>query len=156
MRLDKLTIVKRTPARRLGGYNSEQHNVDGYSNYVASDAERITIVGDANTIYSKARNISLVNTFGVVIGAGVSNVMVVDTNDIVINESDVTYINGVKIKDGNVIQADANLVVDGGQNVVQNLFGCNTIELVEGGLDEVRAYNSQSNIHVLDGSNNTA
>jgi len=154
MRLDKLLLISRETSKRLGGYHGSA-KVDGNSNYVAPSAERVTIVGDNNTVYNNARNITLINCFGVVISAGVSNVMVVDTNDIVILESDVTYINDVRIKDGIIIQADTSLIVDGGSNRLQSPFGCNTIEVVDGGLDCVRQYNSQSNISVLNGSSRT-
>lgn len=155
MRLDKLTLIERETSKRLGGYHGAS-KVDGAGNYVSPSAERVTIIGDFNTIYSKARNITLINCYGVVIGASVANVMVVDTNDLIINESDVTYINGVKIKDGVVVQGDTNLIVDGGLNTLQNKFGCNIIERVDGGQDEVRGYNSAINTHIIDGSNNTA
>jgi hypothetical protein len=76
-------------------YTTRSVDVKGYNNYIAPDAKNIEIYGDSNRVWHEATNIKIHGS-GNTIDAGVSNVVLINTNDLVVTESDVVYINGIR------------------------------------------------------------
>lgn len=76
-------------------YTSRSAEVKGQYNYVSPKAKNVEIYGDSNKVYAEANNIKIHGS-GNTIDAGVENVTLINTNNLTISESDVTYINGVK------------------------------------------------------------
>lgn len=76
-------------------YTSKTVDVKGEFNYVSPKANNIEIYGDSNKVESEANNIKIHGSENV-IKAGVENVTLINTNGLTIEESDVTYINGIK------------------------------------------------------------
>jgi hypothetical protein len=76
-------------------YSSRSVEVKGEYNYISQTAKNVEIYGDSNKVFSEANNIKI-NGSGNTIEAGVENVTLINTNDLTITESDVTYINGVE------------------------------------------------------------
>jgi hypothetical protein len=74
-------------------YTTRSVDVKGYNNYIAPDAKNIEIYGDSNRVWHEATNIKIHGS-GNTIDAGVSNVVLINTNDLVVTESDVVYVNG--------------------------------------------------------------
>ena len=72
--------------------------VNGLSN-VVGDGRHISIHGAENQIGHGGRHIAIQGT-GIVVGAGHSNVNVIGSSNLTIEESDVTYINNIRYKNG--------------------------------------------------------
>jgi hypothetical protein len=64
------------------------------------------------------------------IGSGLTNVTLINTSNTVVEESNVTYVNGIQ-------QVNYD-VIDGGQDTVRSKYATTDIFTIEGGLDEVR------------------
>ncbi len=77
-------------------YNKSQ-KVNGEFNYVSPDAYYIDINGDSNTVQSGAKNV-LITGDGNTIGSGFENITLINTDNLEVFESDVAYINGIKIE----------------------------------------------------------
>lgn len=84
-------------------YNPDNNNttgkgvsIDGKNNAVANDAYYININGDGNKVYHDAKNIEIQGDNNT-IDAGVQNVTLINTNGVTVEESNITYINGVLI-----------------------------------------------------------
>ena len=74
-------------------------SIVGVGNIVAPDSYYIDIQGDGNKVYSGASYINLENSHNNIIDASKSNVTLINTIGLTIEESDVTYINGIKVTD---------------------------------------------------------
>ena len=81
--------------------------VKGAGNWVG-DSKNISIFGNECYIGAGSNNINIQSS-GVFVSGGVSNVSVIGTDKIVIKESDVSYINGVRYKNG-VAVSRANII----------------------------------------------
>lgn len=78
-------------------YYGKTVEVDGKDNYVSSAAKWVTITGDGNQVFSGATNIELINSHDNIIDAGVSNVTLIGTSGVTIQESDVCFICGQQV-----------------------------------------------------------
>ena len=81
--------------------------VKGAGNWVG-DSKNISIFGNECYIGAGSNNINIQSS-GVFVSGGVSNVSVIGTDKIVIKESNVSYINGVRYKNG-VAVSRANII----------------------------------------------
>lgn len=72
-------------------------SVVGSNNIIAPDSYKITIQGDDNKIYSQSSYITLENSHNNIIEAGLTDVTLINTDGLTIDESNVTYIDGVKV-----------------------------------------------------------
>ena len=79
-----------------GNYTGKQQDINGDRNVVASDSYRIEIYGNDNRIFQEAEDINIQGDNNT-IDAGIKNVTLINTSGLTIEESDVTYINGVKV-----------------------------------------------------------
>lgn len=80
-------------------FNKKTTTIQGKDNYVNKLTENIDIQGDDNKVFSKTKNISLINSNGNTIEGGVENVTLINSNDLTIIDSNVTYIDGIKVVD---------------------------------------------------------
>lgn len=85
------------------GNNTANRDVEiqGKYNYVASDAYSVKIQGDNNQVWSEAKDIDIQGDNNIIDG-GVKNVTLINTNGLTISESDVMYVNGVRVSDRGV------------------------------------------------------
>ncbi len=75
----------------------------------------------------------------------------IGTSNVVITESNVTYINGLQIVNGQLVNLALNLV-DAGQDEVLSPFNSySNINLIDGGQDRVLGLGSSSPINLIDG-----
>ena len=149
-----------SPSLSPGSWNTEEKPsgsrpgiINGISNIISPDVASVYISGRENMIGTGCKNITIMSN-GVNVTSGVSNVNIIGTDNIIVDESDVTYINGVKYKNGVAI-SKAN-VIDGGFNKVIDLFGQNTnISVIDGAEDIAAPSNSSSYINIINSGLNS-
>ncbi len=126
--------------------------IDGANNNVHETSQQITIIGNDNKVLANTSRISIVNSDRVTVQPGVRNVSVMNTSDLIIKESDVIYISGLKLKNGLISEAASeSIVVEGGENQLQSPFTDFAINYIDGGFDEVQATFSDTQVNLLDG-----
>lgn len=130
-------------------------HISGLGNMVG-DVRGSSIVGNENHIGEGSVNVNIKGD-GVFVAGGTKNVNIIGTNKISVNESDVTYINGVRYKfgvpvsrsnviDAGITSATSSLVsktsmnmttnvVDSGEDVVINVGSIHHEEVIDAGLD---------------------
>jgi hypothetical protein len=110
--------VKDSAIRQVDGNTFEKQNqtilVKGRENFVGAETESIMVSGKNNFIGNNSTNISIIGSDNVYIAPNVENVTVINSNDVVITESNVTYLNGF-------IQTPDYTVVSGGVDNVENM-----------------------------------
>ena len=121
----------------------------GASNFVASSAKNVKITGDENSIGDGAKNVHISSGNGNFISGGVNNVNIIGTDKVFIQESDVTYINGVRYKNG--IAISKSNVIDAGEDIAVVKQSINTTSnLVDAGEDTVIQAGSTSYENLID------
>lgn len=85
--------------------NATDNVTAGSDNYISHSARSSLVNGSNNFIGNDAKRICISASSGVTVLGGFENVTVINTNDIVISESNVTYINGLKVSSGSTITA---------------------------------------------------
>jgi hypothetical protein len=152
--------IERSPGKRKPniGYNNSSIGSElgsdssiqltGTSNHVSSSGRNININGDENAVGSNTRNINISGGNGNKIVGGVKNVNIIGTSKIVVNESDVTYINGVRYKNGIAISKSS--VINGGMDVANVPQSESTqINIINAGEDVVITAGSQTYENVI-------
>ena len=142
------TEVEVAPSRKRPdlGYNNSTSGVNlsnsatvtanGLSNFISSSVHSVSINGNENAIGNNSANITISGGDGNFIAGNVTNVNLIGTSKKFITESDVTYINGVRYKNG--IPISKSNVIDGGLNIPtikQSIT--TTANIVDGCEDEV-------------------
>ena len=123
-----------TPGVNLSNSTTVQTN--GLSNYVGPDTKNVKVNGNENAIGSGAQNVHISSGNGNYVVGNVTNVNMIGTDKKYVAESDVTYINNIRYKDG--IAISKSNVINGGFNVaVVRQSGSTTINVVNGGEDVV-------------------
>jgi len=88
--------------------------VQGKDNYVSNDALKISIQGDGNKVFSESYYITITGDNNV-IESNLTNINLINTSNVTVTESNVTYINGVKQAGGEanvIIQTSVNTTGD--------------------------------------------
>lgn len=123
----KGTILEVAPAKRrpdLGYTNTNSNSnlsnsasvmTNGLSNYVSSGVKNAKINGNENAIGADVINVNITSGDGNYIAGGVKNVNIIGTDKKYISESDITYINGIRYKNG--IAISKSNVINGGFNM---------------------------------------
>lgn len=102
-------------------YGSRNISVQGDDNYLGNNLTNVTIEGNNNVVYPDLSNIALYNTSGVTV-----------------TESNVVYINGIKINaTGALLNTNINTLDAGQDNVLTPFNEAKTINLVNGSVDSV-------------------
>ena len=94
-------------------YASLEQCIKGQNNYISRNATGINITGDSNKVFSDTNNV-IIQGDNNIVNSGLSNVMLINTNDITVNESNVTYINGTIIGNGSVVTTSTSITADKG------------------------------------------
>lgn len=134
-------------------------SVKGQGNYV-SDSKSIDIRGNECYVGAGSENISIQGN-GVFVAGGVRNVSVIGTDKVVINESDVSYINGVRYKSGVAI-SKTNVINCGeyGSSASNSLLDITsskstTITIIDACEDVVILRSSASWENIIESGNNS-
>lgn len=115
-----VNLTEQTPAKgsraadqpNNNNYSSRSATVKGKYNYVNLTAKDIEIYGDSNRIEAEAKNIKIQGS-GNKIRAGVENVTLINTNNITVTESYVTYIDGLpQYANNRVVEITADTTAD--------------------------------------------
>ena len=122
----------------------------GYRNSISPLVTNSNITGSDNEIHGDSEFIEIRNSNNIVVKGGLRNVVVINSSNIVVSESNVMYINNNLIKDGVITQRID--VVDGGEQVKLSPFGTITnITFIDGGEDEILGIGSAVAQNVIDG-----
>ena len=122
-------------------------NFNGENNVVSDGSTNVNISGNENFVGSSSKNISISGD-GVFVSGGLQNVNIIGTNKIIVEENDVTYINGIRYKNG--VAISKSNVIDGGLNIVLNRSAPNTtINIIDAGEDVVIPYGSATYENVI-------
>ena len=101
---DGVTTTEDIPSlsydRASNGNNQgdKSNTVEGSNNRVASSALFIDIKGDGNNVSENTRKIQIINGNNNIIGSGLENVTLLNSDNLVITESNVSYVGGVKVE----------------------------------------------------------
>jgi hypothetical protein len=123
-------------------YPPFQGKVSGAENNVGQSVTAFKVVGSRNTIGEGSNNITIFGNDNRVAG-GLHNVQLINTNGVIVTQSNTTYINGR--------EQDNVEVLDGGENEVRALNGGTNIFTVDGGEDIVQTQFSDSAIYTIEG-----
>jgi len=123
-------------------YPAFQGKVSGSDNNIGQSVTAFKVVGSRNTIGEGSKNITIFGNDNQVAG-GLHNVQLINTNGIIVTDSNVTYINGK--------EQDNVEVLDGGFNEVRALNGGTNIFTVDGGEDIVQTQFSEIAIYTIEG-----
>ena len=97
------TFISAQNLQRQGNnYASRTQTINGEDNYVSRNSRYIDINGNSNNIFSDTENITIEGN-GNTILSGLSNIRLINTNDAIVNQSNVTYINGEIQGSGSVL-----------------------------------------------------
>jgi hypothetical protein len=107
--------------------------VVGTENVIQNDVENNIISGDANKV-NASKGVVILNGSGNTVAG--NNVIIINTNNKIIREDNVTYFNGIKIKDG-VVYPTWN-VIDSGMDKIYNPFNAYTENNIDSGLNTVK------------------
>ena len=123
-----------TPGVNLS--NSATVQTNGLSNFVASGTKNVKINGNENSVGTGAQNIHISSGNGNYVVGNAQNVNMIGTDKKYVTESDVTYINNIRYKNG--IAISKSNVINGGFNIaVIRQSGSTTINVINGGEDIV-------------------
>jgi hypothetical protein len=123
-------------------YPSFQGKVSGAENNVGQSVTAFKVVGSRNTIGEGSKNITIFGNDNRVAG-GLHNVQLINTNGVIVTESNKTFVNNK--------EQDNVEVLDGGENEVRALNGGTNIFTVDGGEDIVQTQFSEIAIYTIEG-----
>jgi hypothetical protein len=123
-------------------YPPFQGKVSGAENNVGQSVTAFKVVGSRNTIGEGSKNITIFGNDNEVIG-GLHNVQLINTNGVIVTESNKTFVNNK--------EQDNVEVLDGGENEVRALNGGTNIFTVDGGEDIVQTQFSEIAIYTIEG-----
>ena len=123
-------------------YPSFQGKVSGADNNVDASATAFKIVGNNNIIREGSRNITILGDNNEVY-EGLHNVQLINTNGVIVTESNVTFMNGK--------EQESVEVLEGGEDEVRSLNGGTNIFTVDGGQDIVQTQFSEIAIYTIEG-----
>lgn len=128
--------------------NNPSIGIKGKGNFVGS-GKNIDVIGDENNIGDGVINININGGSGNAVAGGLRNVTLIGTSKKLISESDVTYINGVRYKNGVAI-SKCNVINGGVDRVSDPGLSLNSIiNVVNGGEDVVSVKSSNSFENVI-------
>lgn len=129
--VDRYPISNYSESALSGVFNA---NLNGQNNIISRNSNNISIQGNENFIGSNSNNISI-NGSGVQVAGGLKNVNIIGTDNIYVEESNVTYVNGIRYKNG--VAISKSNVIDGGINSPTGKVSINTTSNVVDGSEDV-------------------
>ena len=136
-------IGRSNAKRNLNDYDPVNGSVRGKGNRVGPDVIDFMINGDNNTIGDASRNVVIQGNNNRV-APRLRNVTITGTSNVTVEDSNVTYQNGVR-------QSQRG-IVDGGLNTVTPLDAGTTTRLVDSGNNVVQNDSGHSDIYTIDGN----
>ena len=133
----------------IHNYDAPYNSMFGDYNEIQLDSRNNIINGNYNYIGSECYNNTIQGSDNVKILNKVSNVSVMNTPGITVTESNTSYINGQKFKDGILITRID--IINGGIDEIQNPFSSAIQNVICGGIDENRKLGSFSITNVVNG-----
>lgn len=124
-------------------YPPFQGKVSGSGNNIGQSVTAFKVVGSRNTIGEGSKNITIFGNDNEIAG-GLHNVQLINTNGVIVTSSNTTYINGK--------EQDNVEVLEGGLNEVRALNGGTNIFTVDGGEDIVQTQFSETAIYIIEGN----
>jgi hypothetical protein len=120
--------------------------IQGEGNLVGQRSQYIDIYGNYNRVFSETTNIKIQGSNNIV-EAGLENVTLINTNDITVTESNVTYIDGLPannnvevLRSNSTAELDVRTyLLDGSSATVYLTFAIPTTDFIEGQLFFVKA-----------------
>jgi hypothetical protein len=116
------TFVKNsnvTGNNNVVGISSENVNIIGNSNFIGGNSVKINITGDFNNVGGGCANISLMNCNNVKVLNGVKNISVINANDLIISEDNITISNefyttkeSYSVKNASILDAGEDIVFE--------------------------------------------
>ena len=140
--VEKKPYNKETTKNNFNQFPLGKGSVNGSNNRVSLSAYNFKVIGDNNFIGNGSKNITVLGNDNY-IAFGAYNVILINTNGIIVTDSNVTYINGK--------EQDNVEVLDGGLNEVRALNGGTNIFTVDGGEDIVQTQFSEIAIYTIEG-----
>ena len=86
-------------------------NVEGLNNFIDKSAMYVDIKGDSNKVFTNSKNITIQGDSNTIY-SDLENVTLINTNNVTVTESNVTYINGEIKGTGSVVTIDSNTTAD--------------------------------------------
>ena len=125
--------------------------VKGEKNTVESGVKSSIVTGNNNTIGQDSSSISILSSDNITIGSGLTNVSVINSSNLTITESNVTYVNGIRIYNNGAILYSID-VVDACEDEVLNLFPtAKLIDVIDASENVVRNRGTRSVETNIDG-----
>lgn len=116
--VDDLTPTEQTPKfgnseSRMSDNNSignQRVFVSGINNYVSRSAQNVEIQGDNNRVQSDTRNVTISGS-GNTINTGLENIVLINTNNVEVLASNLTYLNGIIQGEGSIVTITSGLEI---------------------------------------------
>ena len=116
--VDDLTPTEQTPKfgnseSRMSDNNSignQRVFVSGTNNYVSRSAQNVEIQGDNNRVQSDTRNVTISGS-GNTINTGLENIVLINTNNVEVLASNLTYLNGIIQGEGSIVTITSGLEI---------------------------------------------
>lgn len=126
-------------------YPSFQGKVSGFNNRVGDSVKSFKVIGNNNVVGEGSTNVTILgnNNF---VQSGLHNVALINTNGATVLTSNTTFVNGVQQSGGQII--------DGGLNEVRALTASSPVFIVDGGLNMVSNKFSETGINLIEGGEN--
>jgi len=86
-------------------------NVEGLNNFIDKSAMYVDIKGDSNKVFTNSKNITIQGDSNTIY-SDLENVTLINTNNVTVTESNVTYINGEIKGTGSVVTINSNTTAD--------------------------------------------
>ncbi len=113
-----------------------------------SNVTDVTILGSSSvTVGLNSSDSSIISSHNIIFDPNITRVVILNSSDLKIRESGVTYINNVKFKDGR-IYAPVH-IVNGGKNVTIDPFSAKIPNVVSSGKNSVREMGSYSEVNLI-------
>ena len=93
-------------------YNTRTTNIQGANNIVDRNAKNVEINGDSNVVSSDTKNIVIQNGSNNTIEGNIENITLINTSNVTVTESNVTYINGEIKGTGSIITVSSSFTAD--------------------------------------------
>lgn len=100
-------------------YSQKSGTVQGENNRVAESSLFVDIFGDGNYVAENSRKVKIINGNNNIVSNGVENVTLLNSDNLVITESNVTYVNGALVNEG-IIRGGVVLEIDFGDTPVSS------------------------------------
>lgn len=129
--------------RSSNSFPEFQGTVKGADNVVGYSSTNFNVIGRGNVIAEGTDKVTITGDNNEV-AAGLHNVQLINTNGVIVTRSNTTYINGK--------EQDNVEVLEGGLNEVRALNGGTNIFTVDGGEDIVQKQFSETAIYIIEGN----